>query len=146
MSLQFRRSHPAPSRNRPCTWTPSAGDDDISSFIILVTSLASATLSRLQLFAEKNILPQDFALESKPRLFFFFYLQYPLNKDIVRSPFIFQRLLHGPNNVGSLFGCCLSQLCSVSFGILDNMQVDYKERHVMETFGHKRITWQFDKR
>ena len=76
---------------------------------------------------QKNILPQDFALESKPRLFFF-YLQYPLNKDIVRSPFIFQRLLHGPNNVGSLFGCCLSQLCSVSFGILDNMQVDYKEK------------------
>ena len=64
----------------------------------------------------------------------------------MRSPFIFQRLLHGPNNVGSLFGCCLSQLCSVSFGILDNMQVDYKEGHVIETFGHKRITWQFDKR
>ena len=69
-----------------------------------------------------------------------FYLQQPLNKDTVRSLFIFQRLLHGPNNVGSLFGCCLSQLCSVSFGILDNMQVDYKERHVMETFGHVRIT------
>ena len=30
--------------------------------------------------------------------------------------------------MGSLFGCCLSQLCSVSFGILDNMQVDYKEK------------------
>lgn len=99
---------------------------------------------RLQLFAKKHYSTRFCFGKQTETLSF--YLQQPLNKDTVRSPFIFQRLLHGPNNVGSLFGCCLSQLCSVSFGILDNMQVDYKEGHVMETFGHKRITWQFDKR
>ena len=77
---------------------------------------------------QKKYSSTRFCFGKQTETLFFFYLQQPLNKDIVRSPFIFQRLLHGPNNVGYLFGCCLSQLCSVSFGILDNMQVDYKEK------------------
>lgn len=41
---------------------------------------------------------------------------------------------------------CLSFVPFRSEYLITCMQVDYKERHVMETFGHVRITWQFDKR
>ena len=48
VSLQPLRSHPAPSRYRPCTYTPSAGGWWTSSFIILVTSLCRMTESSAQ--------------------------------------------------------------------------------------------------
>ena len=45
---QFLRSHPAPSRNRPYTYTPSAGGAVMSSLFIRVTSLCTTTVSSAQ--------------------------------------------------------------------------------------------------
>ena len=100
---------------------------------------------RLQLFAKKNILPQDFPLESKPRLFLFIYNSLWIKILCALRSYFKGFYMDLTTWAPYLVVACLSFVPFPSEYLI-TCRLITRKRHVMETFGHKRITWQFDKR
>ena len=94
---------------------------------------------------QKNILPQDFALESKPRLFFFFIYNSLWIKILCALRSYFKGFYMDLTTWAPyLVVACLSFVPFPSEYLI-TCRLITRKRHVMETFGHERITWKFDK-